>query len=304
MSVLRNLNNSLIISIGISLILCGAIVYYCNSRLNNVEVAIMRQNQVLSSFIANVQNELRGGGGKIQAEVLSEDVSTADARASAINQENKIVVSDDDDSDSSSESDTESESESEVECAEESEQCPAQEIAHYNAKKRKDDNSNLNIKAINLSEILNSNSNNDVHHIKIVDIQDLSSMFMSEIKLDSLNTSEPTIYEINDDDDDSSESDDEDVTIIEVKSSDVDAKPLEIKLMDLKEIKIEPTDDISTNGNADTLAHAQTPLTYEQMRVDDLRKLVLEKNLATKDGVKKLKKPELLFLLLNPTTTF
>ena len=304
MSVLRNLNNSLIISIGISLILCGAIVYYCNSRLNNVEVAIMRQNQVLSSFIANVQNELRGGGGKIQAEVLSEDVSTADARASAINQENKIVVSDDDDSDSSSESDTESESESEVECAEESEQCPAQEIAHYNAKKRQDDNSNLNIKAINLSEILNSNSNNDVHHIKIVDIQDLSSMFMSEIKLDSLNTSEPTIYEINDDDDDSSESDDEDVTIIEVKSSDVDAKPLEIKLMDLKEIKIEPTDDISTNGNADTLAHAQTPLTYEQMRVDDLRKLVLEKNLATKDGVKKLKKPELLFLLLNPTTTF
>ena len=36
---------------------------------------------------------------------------------------------------------------------------------------------------------------------------------------------------------------------------------------------------------------------YDQMRVDDLRKIVSDKNLATKDDVKKLKKPELLVLL-------
>ena len=36
---------------------------------------------------------------------------------------------------------------------------------------------------------------------------------------------------------------------------------------------------------------------YEHMRVDDLRKVVSDKNLASKDEVKKLKKPELLVLL-------
>jgi hypothetical protein len=40
-----------------------------------------------------------------------------------------------------------------------------------------------------------------------------------------------------------------------------------------------------------------TTSAYEQMKVDDLRKLATDKNLASKDEVKKLKKPELLLLL-------
>ena len=36
---------------------------------------------------------------------------------------------------------------------------------------------------------------------------------------------------------------------------------------------------------------------YEQMKVDELRKIVSDRNLATKEDVKKLKKPELLVLL-------
>ena len=41
----------------------------------------------------------------------------------------------------------------------------------------------------------------------------------------------------------------------------------------------------------------KSDVNYEQMKVDDLRKIVADKNLATKDEVKKLKKPELLILL-------
>ena len=37
--------------------------------------------------------------------------------------------------------------------------------------------------------------------------------------------------------------------------------------------------------------------TYEQMKVDDLRRLATDKNLASKEEVKKLKKPELVVLL-------
>lgn len=46
-----------------------------------------------------------------------------------------------------------------------------------------------------------------------------------------------------------------------------------------------------------TVSDATKPESYEQMRVDDLRKIVSDKNLASKDDVKKLKKPELLVLL-------
>ena len=55
----------------------------------------------------------------------------------------------------------------------------------------------------------------------------------------------------------------------------------------------QPTEQITKNVE-------QQPLKYEQMRVDDLRKLVLDKQLSSKDEVKKLKKPELLFLLQKP----
>lgn len=258
----RNMNSSLIISIGISLILCGAIVYYCNTRLNNVETAIMRQNQVLSSFIANMQNELRGGGGAlINRAAVSEDVSTFEARESAEAQ-SKIVVSDDDD-DEDDDDDDDSSSESDTD----DEECENKIII----------NKDSDIKEINLNDIIN----NDTHYIKIVDVTDLS-MFVEELQHNSDNTqsqsqSQSTIYEI-EDDEESSESDSDDEH--------------QLNVINLGEaiIKIEKVDKLEEQTT-------QTPLKIDQMRVDDLRKIVLEKNLSTKEEVKKLKKPELLFLL-------
>ena len=272
----RNMNSSLIISIGISIILCGAIVYYCNTRLNNVETAIMRQNQVLSSFIANMQNELRGGslrGGHAEEDVPSKDVSTPEARESAAKQ-SKIVVSDDeedddDDDDSSSESDTDDDDDTENE----------NKIII-----NKDVNVDNAIKEITLNDIISSNYNNtnDTHYIKIFDVTDLS-MFVEELQhnsdtnMQSQSQSQSTIYEI-EDDDESSESESE------------DEHPLNVINLGEATIKIEKVDKVEEQTT-------QTPLKIDQMRVDDLRKMVLEKNLSTKDEVKKLKKPELLFLL-------
>jgi len=298
------MNSSLIISIGISLILCGAVVYYCNSRLNNVEMAIMRQNQVLTSFIANVQNELRGSsiGDACQRPVqLKEDVSSAEARESAEAQSSKIVVSDDDESDTdddSSESDTDDENENENE-----------------------NEDKIVIKEIILSDIMdinhnnnhnnnnNNNNNNNTHHIKLVDIHDLSMLLRVEE-----DPTQSTIYEIKDDDS-SSESDDESEAEAEAESkaeaenksetenkseaenkSEPVAKVEEIFINKNIKIKIEPDDD------TDKPVSVQTPLKHDQMRVDDLRKLVVDKNLSTKEEVKKLKKAELLALLPTNST--
>ena len=54
--------------------------------------------------------------------------------------------------------------------------------------------------------------------------------------------------------------------------------------------------DVSA-GLVDTGLVDTTTASYEQMKVDDLRKLATDKNLASKEEIKKMKKPELLILL-------
>ena len=264
MSLFRSMNISLIASIGISLVLCGAIVYYCNSRLHMVEVAIMRQNQVLSSFIANVQNEFKSGG--------SEDLSTPEARASA----EKIVVSDESDDSDNDDSSSESDTEEEID----------------------------DIEEIKLTNFIQDTEDN----IKIVDVQDLS------VFINDLGTS--TIYEI---DSESEETDDDDSecdlvenkslvikigNIIKVDNDDYTA--VKIKIEPGQEHVEEPEPEHAEEPepkhveepepeHATSQAHA--PLKHDQMRVDDLRKIVVDKQLSTKEEVKKLKKPELLVLL-------
>ena len=275
MSMFRNMNSSLIVSIGISLILCGAIVYYCNMRLNNVETAIMRQNQVLSSFIAQMSSQLSGGSAPRceVVPVLSEDVSTPEARQSAEAQ-SKIVVSDDDDDDDDDDSSSESDTDDDVEDDNNDSENKIIIINNSSTNDLNVDNEVINIKEINL--------NDETHYIKIVDVTDLS-MFVEDLH-DVKSSS--TIYEIEDDSDDeeSSESDDEQQ---QQQQTDV------INLGNAT-IKIEKSDEQQT---------LQTPLKVDQMRVDDLRNVVIEKNLSTKEEVKKLKKPELLFLLQQPLET-
>lgn len=317
MNIFRNVNSTLIISIGISALLCGAIVYYCNYRLSHIEYAVMRQNQVLSSFIANVQNEIKGG---TRVPVLSEDVSTQEARESAENQVNKIIVSDDDtddddddDDDSSSESETENENENEND---------DDEVTDDNDDKVKvsENSVDLSDSLIKIIDVKPENDvNNSIHHIKIVDMQDISTMFINEVKFDNRNmTTHPTsssIYEIKDEssdsDDDSDDEDDNthnndndndntssDITSINQINNDKAEKNNTVKLIK-HDINIKEEPMTTETPTQITKNVEQQPLKQEQMRVDDLRKLVLERQLSSKDEVKKLKKPELLFLLQN-----
>jgi len=292
-----------------------------------VEVAILRQNQVLSSFIANVQNEFGAARPPtIQQEVTSEDLSTPEARASA----DKIVVSDDDDNDNddSDEDEDDSSSESDTE----------------------DEDCDDNVKVISNdkeSSFIQVSDDMPTHHIKIVDVQDLS-MFISEINLDTLpthhhnnsfNNSSSTIYEIEYDDSESDNESDDESDNENKKVSNTNTKDDSIKIgnvvkvdkLDITslKIKIEPGEEETQEQSRDSVSHEpastshepastshepasalhepanQTPLKHDQMRVDDLRKLVVDKHLSTKEEVKKLKKPELLFLLqpLEPKPT-
>jgi hypothetical protein len=50
--------NDILVSFILTLIVSGAITYFCHMRLKNIENAVTKQNQVLSSFITNVKNEI------------------------------------------------------------------------------------------------------------------------------------------------------------------------------------------------------------------------------------------------------
>lgn len=106
-----------IVAIAVTLLLAGAIVYYCNTRITAMEKAIVKQNQVLADFIGNVRNTLTNvPSGPVQQQSVvangatQEAVDAANDYYSNTTPENKIEVSDD----SQSEDDSESESDSDL----------------------------------------------------------------------------------------------------------------------------------------------------------------------------------------------
>ena len=109
-------DRTFLLSTGITAVICGALYYYFNNRIRELELALVKQSQVLSSFISNVQQEFRGGvGSRNQNELASAEAIRAVSSESNKNHE-KIVISDgecvSDSDDDSDDSDSESESES------------------------------------------------------------------------------------------------------------------------------------------------------------------------------------------------
>jgi len=217
----------------ITLLFCGFLFVYFNTRLAQLKNAVEKQNRVLTSFITNIQSDIRGGGGngcgsgsssdnascdyddderEIKNIVISENHLASDEAVNAVRrlEREKIVVSDDSESEDS-DSDNDSDSEDSDDEKEE--------------------------------EVLDD--------IKVIKLQD---------NIEEVVVAEPLVELIN----------------IESNFS-VDAL----------------LDAAASTSTADTDA---TP-SYEQMKVDDLRKVVADKGLASKEEIKKLKKPELLVLL-------
>jgi hypothetical protein len=108
MSICAGLN---FLPIIISILCCGLLFIYFNVRITEIKFAVEKQNKVLTSFITNIQHDIRGGG---VVPSHKKDFATAEAYAAVKQGNDKIVVSEDeDDSDSNSDSDSDSDSDSE-----------------------------------------------------------------------------------------------------------------------------------------------------------------------------------------------
>lgn len=108
------------IPILITFLCCGILFVYFNLRMTEIRQAVEKQNKVLTAFITNIQQDIRGGGMATSFMGNSSNIPVSDSLASpiALQTAQRIEVSDDDtdDDDGDDDSDTENDTDSESDC--------------------------------------------------------------------------------------------------------------------------------------------------------------------------------------------
>ena len=322
-------DRTFLISTGVTAVICGAIYYYLNSKIRELEQALVKQNQVLSSFIANVQQEFRamarangmganGGGSGVGENGMtfemvtgSNELASPEALAAVAELDNRKIVITESVCDSSSEDD---DSACETDA---SETCDSDSESDNDEEDEEHDNKLI------ICDL-------PVNDMKIID---MSSLGISQLEIytpekqseDEADASEADASETDASEADASETDD----IAEESDSEEDGFHRVTKLVigddnlivsdllkttgKIEDIQIE---ELSTSDSVETPVPAPVPVPahvpapvpvetlvskenpkYDDLKVDELRKVLLEKGLAQKEEVKKLKKNELLALL-------
>jgi len=282
-------DRSFLITTGVTVVICGAIYYYFNSKIRDLEVALVKQNQVLSSFIANVQQEFRSrasasatginssasanssAGINISAISVTETDSLASPEALNAVAElefKKIVISDNecdsDESDDESVSDDGSDSDS--------------------VSDNEDDNKLV------ICDLPTSTTND----MKVID---MSSLAVTNLDKYTQEVFTPDIVSENDGDDDDSDSSD----------SDDDNDFQHVSKLTIDSIEVIKIENLLTTEEVDTKTVEQVKavvqptkeetIVYDDLKVDELRKIIVDKGLVQKEEAKKLKKNELLAVL-------
>lgn len=274
-----------IVAIAVTLLLAGAIVYYCNTRITAMEKAIVKQNQVLADFIGNVKLTLTNipppisGGAQQPVPVTNgatqEAVDAAADYYSNTTPDNKIDVSDD----SQSEDDSEEESDSDLDSDSDDNE--------------EDDDSNES-KVVELGETIEMPES---INLKVIGLQLTPPTGPPPPSMDDIIDNGPEITEVND----IEEIIDEDSNIKTIKLGDIkDEEELEqatLASSTLSSINSgSGSDESDTNHdddgetvNSQALANVTVEL-VNKMKVADLRGLAVKLDLGNEDAVKKIKK--------------
>ena len=305
--------NGLLLSITLTLLVGAVIVYYLNNRIMTLEKSIARQNLILSDFIGNVRNDLTiSEKVPVPSGPVSND-ATPEAKAAAENFTNssqgKINVSDDSESDSDSDSDEDYSEDDETESLPEeriNEEIKVIDLSNESndvAEKTNTttpvliesiDNSD-NIKSISLSNKNDADSMNDVDETH----DETDNESDSDIDNDSVEPAEVK-------DEHAEVKDEPDKTLTNVDSNETDYT--------LNDIETLP-DDLNANVNALNVhklftKHLESSnktsedevVSYNKIKVDELRKMANSNNLASESEINKMKNKELvaLFTESNP----
>ena len=273
MGLLGFIDTTFILTLGIVLLICGGIMIYCYRRLNALENGLIQQGRVMQEFITNynltmqmrdstnnISSSLANGGGNNN---INPDTLELESR------ENKIVVSDDDLSDDDDDDDDDL-----------SEQIDNIIID--------DDISDV---GTDIEEIINNGPNRD-RNIEV----DYSDLTLNTVDLQSASIDALQSASIDDL---------QSVSIDALQSASIDAlqsASIDALKDDLQSVSIENDNektDISSRiiPIVDIEGQDTTKKNPSRLKVDELRELVVNKNLVSNDEAQKLKKGELVRLL-------
>ena len=284
-----------IIAISVCLLLVGAVVYYFNTRVANLEKALVKQNQVLADFIQNVKTS-HIQERNMQMQVIEHSppngatqeavVAARDYFSTEVPQE-KVDVSDNEEEDSDSEED-ESELESEIDDSSED------ESKKINSGSGSIENTDVNVDSLIMTD------NSAIIGAMLVDMTGID-------RVEPLSVTEgPTVVELLDEED-SDNIDPDILKPVEVKHE--EAKQEEAKDEDKKIIKLGDVDNLdevsSSLGSSIGDEEEDDGVTIDSKQenvITDFSKLKVAKlkELAAKVRIKnatKLKKAELVAAL-------
>jgi hypothetical protein len=251
---------SFVVGLGITLLLCGLIMFYVKQKFAVYDRTIMEQSQLLKHLVTSIQmNSVIGSAsapGAVDSARRAHTLFGGEER-----NDSRIIVSDDEDEDDdnsneSYSSDTESESDSESSDSDsesENEENPNNSHKPFNINITQLDNEKLNIKQINLS--------ND---IKVVNVDDLR---VANETLDNLTTELLSHISVN-------------------RESNED----ELNVLNTEELKLDETDELMENklSSSDNLENLLEKKKYVDLSKTQLQELCKERNLSIKGSKKDL----------------
>jgi hypothetical protein len=249
-SLLNFIDTGFIITLGLLLLISGAVMLYCYRRLNMLENSVIDHGKILQNFIMNYNNMALMG--KQNQDHGFDNSPTCGGSSNEIDNhiEQKIIVSDDDEDESESDSGSGSDSEED-----------------------------------------NEDDNEDDHDADaLVDsIVEVEPDVVPEIKTKILNLFET--IEIKDDIFDGIKMLDETLAV-DINDPFTSNLPVDLQEFDLQHLAPKLPETVDTPAT-DTSEKKN----YKSKKVDELRTLVVAKNLTDNENVQQMKKTDLLKLL-------
>jgi len=328
-------DRTFLISTGVTAVICGALYYYLNTKIRDLEQALVKQNQVLSSFIANVQQEFRGmaiartnggrgGANDMTIEIVenSNELASPEALAAVAELDHKKIVITESECDSASEADaSEADTDDDDDDDDSASEVDAGEVEINDNKLIIRDLSLNDMKIIDMSSLGISQLDIYTPERQSASEVDASEVDASEAEASEAEASEAEASESESESESDSEEDGfhrvtkivmgdvnlnalnllniEDLSSVSDKNSNTVFNELIPVQVDLSQVELSLPEkvDLSLSAKVESLTETIKTPKYDDLKVDELRKLVLEKGLAQKDEVKKLKKNELLAVL-------
>ena len=277
--LLKFIDSGFLLTLGLILLISGAIMLYCYRRLNLLEKSVIEHGKILQNFILNYNVQMQNLGTINNIPFENEnykndamiDDNNGEEEIKKINLEEKIYVSDDDNDSVGNESKNKNEeSDNEESDNEESYNEESDDEESYNEESDNEESYN--------EESDNSHSDGENEKIKNLNIskedlgEDLGDLENIELKKSAFSNSDEENFMNN-------------IPIsLETFNIDINNKS--------KIINLESDDQ----ANEISVTERKN---YSKMKVDDLKSLIVTKNILDNESVQKMKKTDLVKLLQN-----